>query len=181
MTARTRLLLVSGCLRAGSTNAAVLKTAAEVAPGDVETALFDGLGQLPHFNPDDDFDPLPDPVRALRDALAASDAVLFCTPEYAGALPGSFKNLLDWTIGGGEMYGKPVAWINVSGPAAPSGGADAHESLRKVLGYAGAKIVESACVHVPVARNAVGDRGVVEDEAIRARIADAVAELTSAE
>lgn len=43
---------------------------------------------------------------------AAADAVLFCTPEYAGALPGSFKNLLDWTVGGGETYGKPAAWIN---------------------------------------------------------------------
>jgi NAD(P)H-dependent FMN reductase len=40
--------------------------------------------------------------------------VLFCTPEYAGALPGSFENLLDWTVGGGEMYRKPVAWINAS-------------------------------------------------------------------
>jgi chromate reductase len=180
VTPRARLLLVSGSLRAGSTNGAVLATAAEVAPADVETTLFDGLAQLPHFNPDDDFDPLPDPVRALRDALASSDAVLFCTPEYAGALPGSLKNLLDWTIGGGEMYGKPVAWINVSGPAAPSGGADAHESLRKVLGYAGAQVVESACVHVPVARSVVGDHGVVDDEAIRARIGDAVAELARA-
>ena len=51
---------------------------------------------------------------ALRAALAAADGVLFCTPEYAGALPGSFKNLLDWTVGGGEMYGQPVAWIYVA-------------------------------------------------------------------
>ena len=62
-----------------------------------------------------------------------------CTPEYAGALPGSFKNLLDWTVGGGQTYGMPVAWINVSGAAAPTGGADAHDSLRKVLGYTGAR------------------------------------------
>jgi len=48
-------------------------------------------------------------VVKLRRQIAASDAVLFCTPEYAGALPGRFKNLLDWTVGGGEIYGKPVA------------------------------------------------------------------------
>ena len=48
----------------------------------------------------------------LRQEIAAADAVLFCTPEYAGTLPGSFKNLLDWTVGGGEIYGKPAVWIN---------------------------------------------------------------------
>ena len=47
--------------------------------------------------------------------------MLFSTPEYAGALPGSFKNLLDWTVGGGETYGMPVGWVNVSGPASPTG------------------------------------------------------------
>jgi chromate reductase len=175
-----RVLLISGSLRAGSTNAAVLATAADVAPPDVAATGFDGLARLPHFNPDDDFDPLPEPVRELRAALANSDCVLFCTPEYAGALPGSFKNLLDWTIGGGEMYGKPVAWINVSGPAAPSGGADAHDSLRKVLGYAGARIVDDACLHVPVARSAVAESGIVEDAAIRARILDSLTALASA-
>jgi len=128
--------------------------------------LFEGMGDLPHFNPDDDRDPLPESVLSLRSAIGGSDALLFCTPEYAGALPGSFKNLLDWTIGGGEIYGKPVAWINVSGVAAPTGGAGAHDSLRAVLGYAGAQVVEAACARVPLARGDVGQDGtVVEPEA----------------
>ena len=38
-------------------------------------------------------------------------------PEYAGALPGGFKNLLDWTVGGGDLYRKPVAWVDVSSSA----------------------------------------------------------------
>ena len=104
-----------------------------------------------------------------------ADAVLFCTPEYAGALPGSFKNLLDWTVGGGEMYGKRVAWINASG--LPTGAADAHASLRKVLGYLSTEIVEDACVHVPVPRPAVGDDGLIGDPRLRARIADALTTL----
>jgi NAD(P)H-dependent FMN reductase len=73
-------------------------------------------------------------VAELRHEIGAADAVLICTPEYAGALPGSFKNLLDWTVGGGEADRKPVGWINASGVAAPTGGGDAHASLRKVLG-----------------------------------------------
>ena len=112
---------------------------------------------------------------ALREQIDAADAVLFCTPEYAGALPGSFKNLLDWTVGGGEMYGKHVAWINASG--LPTGAADAHASLRKVLGYLSTEIVEEACVHVAVARQAVGDDGLIGDPRLRARIAEALTTL----
>ena len=85
------------------------------------------------------------PWRSCGPQIAAADALLLCTPEYAGALPGALKNLLEWTVGDGSTYRKPIAWINASGPAAPTGGADAHDSLRKVLGYVHADIVEAAC------------------------------------
>jgi chromate reductase, NAD(P)H dehydrogenase (quinone) len=72
-----------------------------------------------------------------------------------------------------------VAWINVAGPAAPGGGADAHDSLRKVLGYSGADIVEAACVRVPLERAAVGEDGLVADPEARAGIGRALNELAS--
>jgi chromate reductase, NAD(P)H dehydrogenase (quinone) len=155
----------------------VLRTALEVAPEGVTCRLYEGLDALPHFNPDDDWDPLPAAVADLRAQIAASDGVLFCTPEYAGALPGSFKNLLDWTVGGGEMYGHPVAWINASG--LPTGAADAHASLRQVLGYLSTEIVEEACVHVPVPRDAVGEDGLIADPQLRERIAQALLTLAA--
>src|SRR3954467_4421310 len=119
------LLLVSGSLRAGSTNAAVLRTAEALVPEGVETVLYSGMAELPHFNPDDDAEgqPLPPAVAAMRDAGARADALLVCTPEYAGALPGALKNLLEWTVGDAGTYEKPVAWINAAGPAGPAGGA----------------------------------------------------------
>src|SRR4051794_6596821 len=172
-----RIVLVSGSLRAGSGNSAVVRTAAAVAPAGVEGVVLNGMGDLPHFNPDDDLDPLPGPVAALRTAIGAGDAVMFCTPEYAGALPGSFKNLLDWTVGGAEMYRRPVAFINASGIAAPTGGADAHDSLRKVLSYVGAEIVEPACARIPVPRDAVGPDGLIADPALREAIAGALGAL----
>ncbi|HEU4946938.1 MAG TPA: NADPH-dependent FMN reductase, partial [Kribbella sp.] len=108
------LLLISGSTRAASTNTAVLRTAQALAPAEVSTTLYDGLSELPAFNPDDDHPPLHPAVDGLRRAVGTADAILFCTPEYAGALPGSFKNLLDWTVGGGEMDGRRVAWLNIS-------------------------------------------------------------------
>ena len=134
------------------------------------------MTDLPHFNPDDDADPLPPAVADLRRQIAAADAVLFCTPEYAGALPGSFKNLLDWTVGGPEMYGKPVAWVNAS--ASPTRAAKAHESLETVLRTIHADVVPKACAHVAVARDRVAD-GLVADPGVRGGIAEVLEALGS--
>lgn len=173
------ILLICGSLREGSTNAAVLRTAARGAPAGIRATVHEELDALPHFNPDDDRDPLDPAVARLRADIGSADAVLFCTPEYAGALPGSFKNLLDWTVGGGETYGKPVAWINASGPASPTGGAGAHESLRSVLGYTGADIVEAACMRIPLVRQDVDADGHVAGDSERRAIAEALAALAT--
>jgi len=174
-----RIVLISGSLREGSTNSALLRTAMTLAPAGVEAVLFNRMGALPHFNPDDDppGGPVDAAVADLRGMLPAADAVLFSTPEYAGALPGSFKNLLDWTVGGGETYGMPVAWVNTAGPAAPSGAAGAHDSLRAVLGYTGSKIIEDACARIPVSRDSIGANGLIADPEIRERVVSVLATI----
>ncbi len=175
------VLLISGSLRQASTNGAVVRTAAALAPPNVTTAIDTTIGRLPHFNPDDDRegDPVDDVVAELREAVNAADAVLICTPEYAGALPGALKNLLEWTVGDASTYEKPIAWINASGPAAPTGGADAHDSLRKVLSYVHATIVEPACVRIPLTSHDVGPDGLITDPAAREAISAALAGLSS--
>jgi chromate reductase, NAD(P)H dehydrogenase (quinone) len=177
----TRVLLVSGSVRDGSTNTAVLRTVQALAPPDVEAILFDGILTLPHFNPDDDAEgaTVPEAVAQMRAAMHAADALLICTPEYAGAMPAVLKNLLEWTIGDASTYRKPVAWINASSPAAPTGGADAHASLEKVLRYAHAEIVESACIRLELTREQVGASGLIEDEAARRALDDALAKLVA--
>ena len=175
-----RILLISGSLRDRSTNTALLRTAREVAPAEVEAVFYDGMAGLPHFNPDDDAEGAPvDPaVAALRAAIHAADALLVSTPEYAGALPGSFKNLLEWTVGDASTYRKPIAWVNVSARG-PGGGANAHASLRLVLGYVHAEIVEDACAHIPVDHGAVGEDGLIADDEIRSRVAAVLAALAT--
>jgi chromate reductase len=152
-----------------------------LAPPDVQAVLYGGILGLPHFNPDDDAEgvEVPEPVAELRRELHGSDALLICTPEYAGAMPGVLKTLLEWTIGDASTYRKPVAWINASSPAAPTGGADAHESLAKVLRYAHADIVDAACVRIELTRNDVGESGLVENDAARAAMSNALAALVA--
>jgi NAD(P)H-dependent FMN reductase len=170
------ILLLSGSLRAGSTNEAVLRTARAVAPPHLRIVTYEGLAGLPHFNPDDDRDPLPAPVAELRAAIDEAAAILVCSPEYAGTLPGSFKNLLDWTVGGTEISDKPVAWVNA---AAAGRGQGAEATLRMVLGYTGAHIVEEACARVPVERPMVGADGIITDVAVRERIGRVLGELAA--
>lgn len=163
------ILLVSGSTRKGSSNAAALRTAAAVAPDGVRTEMFDDLAGLPAFNPDHDVDPLPAAVAALRARIGAAHAVLFCAPEYAGTLPGSFKNLLDWTVGGAEMDRRPVAWLTV----APEGRGDgAAATLATVLGYLGTVRVDAACVRLTIAPGSVGPDGTVADPTFRAGVAE---------
>jgi len=181
--APVRVLLLCGSLRAGSVNAAALRTLALAPPPGVATDLYDGLAALPPFDPDVDTaadrgQALPAAVTDLRARIAAADAVLVCTPEYAGALPGALKTLLEWTIGDGGLAGKPVGWINCS--TAPTNAADAHASLRTVLRYAGARLVEAAAVDVGVPRAAVAGGVVVVEEDLRARLLQVLAALAGA-
>jgi NAD(P)H-dependent FMN reductase len=140
----------------------------------VRTLWCDCLTALPAFNPDLDGDLLPEPAARLRAELEAADAVLLCTPEYAGGLPGSLKNLLDWTVGGGQLYGKPVAWLNVSPPGR---GAGATGQLATVLGYVGAVVMERACRDLPVDRAAIGPAGTVTDPAFLIGVRESWARL----
>ncbi len=162
------VLLVSGSTRGASTNSALCRTAVLCAPPGVTVECYLDVGVLPQFNPDDDHDPLPAEIATLRGAIRRADAVLFCTPEYAGTLPGSLKNLLDWTVGGTELTAKPVAWVKAAEDHRRGEGA--HATLATVLGYVQARVVQDACRHVPVSRDAVSADGLITDTTTRAKI-----------
>jgi NAD(P)H-dependent FMN reductase len=75
----------------------------------VDFVLFDGIRDLPHFNPDTEASGVPESVLRWRLVLADSDAILIACPEYGFSLPGALKNAIDWVIGSGELEGKVVA------------------------------------------------------------------------
>src|SRR5437764_1175741 len=99
-----RILAISGSLRAVSSNTALLRAAAALAPEGVEVELYGGLGDLPHFNPDlddpDHKDREPAAVTDLRARVRSADGLLIAAPEYAHGVPGAMKNALDWLVGG---------------------------------------------------------------------------------
>lgn len=138
-----KVLGISGSLRAQSSNGALLEAAVVLAPEGMAVSIYDGVGRLPHFNPDVEAGELPPEVAAFRAAVSAADALLVSAPEYARGIPGSFKNALDWLVGDTEFAGKPVAVWTASmrakaGPAA----------LLLVLTTMSAAVVDEASVTV---------------------------------
>jgi NAD(P)H-dependent FMN reductase len=145
-----RILAVSGSLRVQSSNTQVLKAAAALAPPECEVVLFDGIGELPHFNPDLEAEP-PQSVRRWSEALKGSGAVLVCVPEYAHGVPGVFKNALDWLVGSGELLEKAVGVVNAS-PLSTY----AHTSILETLTVMSARPFGVALPFKPVKLDAAG-------------------------
>ena len=140
------ILAISGSLRTGASNTAVLEAAALLAPPGVTITLYDALGALPHFNPDldsQDGGQLPEIVVDLREQIGRADGVLISCPEYAHGIPGSFKNLLDWLVGSTEFPGKPVALLNTSPMSV-----HAPAQLAEVLATMNARLIPEASITV---------------------------------
>jgi chromate reductase, NAD(P)H dehydrogenase (quinone) len=174
-----RILTISGSLRAGSHNTAMLRAAAELAPGGVEVVLYDGLDRLPHYNEDHDTDDPHGEVQRLRDTIAAADLVLISTPEYNGSVPGHLKTAVDWASRpfgqGSALWGKPVAVIGAS--VTDYGAVWAQDHLRKSLGLAGARVLDAELA-VPKAPDAfAGPNGELTDPEIRERLAGLLEDL----
>ena len=139
-----RILCVCGSLQARSANRAVLDVASTAMVGvGAIVDRYDELESLPPLNPDRD-DP-GDAVRDWRARIEAADAVVIASPEYAGSLAGVVKNALDWIVGSGELYRRPIGLIS----AGTSGGVHARRALVQTLTWQGAHVVASLGIDAP--------------------------------
>ena len=138
-----KVLAISGSLRRDSYNTKLLRAAEELLPAVTEFELWAGLKAVPPYDQEDDVQPAPAAVAALRAAIAEADAVLIATPEYNSSIPGGLKNALDWVsrpLATSPLRNKPVAVVGASTGA--FGAVWAQAELRKVLGAIGARVVE---------------------------------------
>ena len=152
-----KILAICGSLQADSANLTLLRTAAANAPPGASVQLFDGLRDLPHFNPDiESHGAAPEAVRAWREAISASDALFIASPEYGHRMPGALKTAIEWVIGSGELEQKVIA-VTASTPGLGRGVLGL-QALRITLGAVKAEIVGGD----PIVRGPDFDRHVAE-------------------
>lgn len=127
-----KVLGISGSLRKGSFNSALLRAAQELAPSGMAISEA-AIGEIPLYNEDVRTAGVPPSVQAFRDAIAAADAILFVTPEYNYSIPGVLKNAIDWASRppNPPFTGKPVAIMSAS--VGSLGGSRAQYHLRQVF------------------------------------------------
>ncbi|MDQ6704235.1 MAG: NAD(P)H-dependent oxidoreductase [Pseudomonadota bacterium] len=92
----TKLIGISGSLREGSFNTALLRAAATAMPEGAELTI-ETIRGIPLYDGDvEAVEGIPEQVASLKDAIAAADGLLLATPEYNNSIPGVFKNAIDW-------------------------------------------------------------------------------------
>jgi chromate reductase, NAD(P)H dehydrogenase (quinone) len=139
------LLGISGSLKSTSSNTNILRAISQFKKDDIEFIIYEGLDELPHFNPDKEKGNAA--VSRFKEHLKKADGVIISTPEYAFGVPGTLKNALDWTVSTGELNEKPV--IAISASPLYEGGKKAMASLLLTLSALGTKMTDKSHLSIP--------------------------------
>jgi chromate reductase len=165
-----------GSLSSASINRVLSKALIRLAPADLEFTEIP-IGNLPLYSPDFDADYPPEAV-ALKEAIAASDAVLFVTPEYNRSIPGALKNAIDWASrpwGQNSFHHMPAAVIGAS--IGQIGTAVGQQSLRAVLSFCNARQMTAPEAYIHFTPGLFADDGEVSDESTAAFLGDFMQEF----
>jgi chromate reductase len=143
MTVQTkpRLLGLSGSLRKGSYNSAILVALAEIVAEEATLDLFP-LNDVPLYDQDADTETPPSVIGRLRAAVASADGIVIASPEYNAGMSGVLKNTLDWIsrpYGKSGLTGKAV--LTITSSPATTGGVRAQAQLNETLIAIAAQIV----------------------------------------
>jgi chromate reductase len=176
---RLVVLGIAGSLRRASWNRGLVRATGELAPAETTFETFD-LRDVPLYDGDLEGDELPAPVRALKEAIAAADALFIATPEYNWSLSGVLKNALDWAsrpAGRSVLKHKPVAIAGATGGA--FGTVRAQLALRGVLASTGSYVLPEPLLHIAGAREKFDADGNLVDADTRAVLAAQLEALAS--
>ncbi|MHA6524289.1 NADPH-dependent FMN reductase [Tessaracoccus sp. G1721] len=165
-----------GSLSSTSINRTLSKALISVAPGDLEFSEI-RIDNLPLYSPDHDGD-YPPEGRALKESIAAAQAILFITPEYNRSIPGALKNAIDWASrpwGQNSFDHMPAAIIGAS--IGNIGTAVAQQSLRSVLAFCNARQMTAPEAYIKLDGINVTPDGEITDDGLREVLASFMAEF----
>ena len=164
-----KVLAICGSTRKTSSNLNLIHAISDLTKEKFEIKVFEGLSDIPHFNPDLDNETPPEAVKNFRNQLKEVDGILICTPEYAMGVPGTLKNAIDWTVSSCEFSNKPTALITAS-----SVGENGHESLMKTLKIIESKITDQTQLVISYVKTKVSKDNKITDSATLARVKELI-------
>lgn len=156
---KKKVLAILGSTRQNSTNYSLIKAIADLSAESLDINVFDGIANLPQFNPDNDGESVASEVADFRQQLNDAEGILICTPEYAHGVPGTLKNAIDWTISSSEFPHKPTMLITAS-----TDGSYGHKALLETLKAIEAKNIDSLQMVVPFAKTKISPDNKITDE-----------------
>ena len=154
-----------GSLSKHSINRKLAGALVRLAPDNLQLTEIP-FGDLPLYSHDFDHD-YPPPARALKEALAAVDAVLFVTPEYNRSIPGGLKNAIDWAsrpYGKNSFTRKPSAVIGTS--PGKIGTAIAQTHLRSILAFCNSPLMNAIEAYIQFEKGLITADGTVTNESV---------------
>jgi chromate reductase len=174
-----KILGLSGSLRKGSYNTALLRAASDLLPDGMTLEIAD-LAPLPLYNADHDGANMPDVVRRFKDRIARADALLIATPEYNYSVSGVLKNAIDWAsrpAGKSPLIGKPTAIMGAT--TGLFGTVRAQMHLREICLYNDMPVVRKPEVLVMGAAHKFDSQGSLTDKDSREFIRQLLANLAA--
>ena len=155
-----------GSLAKGSINRKLARALVKLAPEELQMREIP-IGDLPLYSYDYDAN-YPPPGRALKDAIAAVDAVLFVTPEYNRSIPGALKNAIDWASrpwGTNSFARKPSATIGTS--PGKIGTAVGQQHLKSILSFCNSPQMNAVEAYIEFTPGLITDEGDVTVESTK--------------
>jgi chromate reductase len=165
-----------GSLSSNSINRTLSGALIRLAPEDLQFTEIP-IGNLPLYSPDFDAD-FPPEALSLKEAIGASDAVLFVSPEYNRSIPGALKNAIDWASrpwGRNSFDHMPAAVIGAS--IGQIGTALGQQSLRAVLSFCNARQMTAPEAYIHLTPGLITDGGEISDESTAAFLGDFMREF----
>jgi chromate reductase len=167
---KKNVVAICGSTRQNSINHSLIRAITVLCAQDLNISIYNHIGSLPQFNPDDDIENVAKEVTDFRRQLDQADGILICTPEYAHGVPGSLKNAIDWTVSSSNFPGKPTMLITAS-----TDGKYGHAALLETLKVIDAKNIENLQMVIDFAKTKINMNGKITDDGTLLKLSTLIA------
>ncbi|MDW7692949.1 NAD(P)H-dependent oxidoreductase [Flammeovirgaceae bacterium SG7u.111] len=160
-----KILAINGSASENSSNLSILKCFSQLLGDSFEVKIIDDLSDLPPFRTALTARNTPEKVVQFREAIAAADGVIICTPEYVFSIPSGLKNVLEWCVSTTVFSKKPLGLIT-----AAANGAKAYQELQLIMRTIEGLFTEETMLLVQGAKGKINAEGEIVNDDLKIKL-----------